>query len=35
MAMMEGVVSLKTRIVEYIAYKSNNRVSTNRVNIRF
>ena len=34
-AMMEVVVSLKTRIAKYVAYKSNNRISANRVNIWF
>ena len=34
-AIMEDVVSLKTRIAKYVAYKSNNRVSANEVNIRF
>ena len=33
MAIMEVVVSLKTSIAIYVAYKPNNRVSANRVNI--
>ena len=32
-AMMKVVVSLKKRIAKYIAYKSNNRVYANGVNI--
>ena len=35
MAMMEVIVSLKMRIVKYVAYKPNNRVCFNRVNIWF
>ena len=34
-AMVEVVVSLKTRIAKYIAYKLNNRVYANGVNIWF
>ena len=34
-AIMEGVVSLKMRIVECIAYKSKNSVSSNGAAIRF
>ena len=32
-AIMEVVVSLKTSIGKYVAYKPNNKVSANRVNI--
>ena len=35
MAIMEGVVSLKMRIVEYIAYKPKNNLSVNGAPIRF
>ena len=35
MAMMEGAVSLQTRIAKYVAYESDNRVSATEVHIRF
>ena len=34
-AMMEGVLSLKTRIAKYVVYKANNRVSAKEINTRF
>ena len=34
-AMMDGVVGLKTWIAKYIAYKLNERVSADKVYIRF
>ena len=35
LAIMEGVVTVKTRIVKYIFDKPNERVSANRVHIKF
>ena len=35
LAMIDGAVSLKTRIAKCVAYICNNRVSANEVNIRF
>ena len=34
-AIMEGAVTVKTRIVKYISYTPDERVSANGVNIRF